>query len=239
MKFCPQCGHETFSGVQYCEFCGYAFSDDEPTTDEDVGATPFAVGSQTKISPVNYEETPREVPVNMRGAIKQCFRRGGMKGRASRPEFWYWALFVFLTVVFPLSTVIWLYSSVTLEVAGVIGIAGFAVMVAAFVWGVVCIVPTLAVTVRRFHDVGLPGFPPYLVLVAWFFAAAEGSGSNEEGSAELDNEVAGWIFFGFLAFLILLVLVVAVFPGTNGPNKYGLKPERRRENPAACEHDDV
>ena len=98
MTTCPQCGKESTS-EDYCDFCGFAFSDEDRRENaSNVVTTPFEVGAQTKNSPASYEGIAREVPTSLWGAVKLCFRRGGARGRASRPEFWFWALFVFLTV---------------------------------------------------------------------------------------------------------------------------------------------
>ena len=91
-----------------------------------------------------------------------------------------------------------------------------------FIWGLVCIGPTFSVTVRRFHDVGLPGYPPYLFLISYLLLVV----MTSENSID---KVVG-IFLCFIPFLLLFVAVVALCPGTDGMNKYGPKPEKRSPN---------
>ncbi len=229
MIICPQCGKESTS-EQYCDFCGFAFSDEERRENaSNVVATPFEVGSQTKNSPANYEGSAREVPTSLWGAVKLCFRRGGARGRASRPEFWFWALFVFLTVVVPIVGVgSFCYFQLDRfggKVADVLGFVGFIIMAAALVWGIVCVGPTFSVTARRFHDVGLPGLLPYLLLLSFALLAVL-TAADIVG----DEEVFAIVLFSFIAFLLLIGAVVALCPGTDGKNKYGPKPEKRSPN---------
>ena len=222
MTTCPQCGKESTS-EDYCDFCGFAFSDEDRRENaSNVVATPFEVGAQTKNSPASYEGIAREVPTSLWGAVKLCFRRGGARGRASRPEFWFWALFVFLTVVVPIVGVgSFCYFQLDRfggKVADVLGFVGFIIMAAALVWGIVCVGPTFSVTVRRFHDVGLPGYPPYLFLIIYLLLAVVTSENS------IDKVV------GFIPFLLLFVAVVALCPGEEDRNKYGPPPVKRKTN---------
>ena len=224
MIICPQCGKESTS-EQYCDFCGFAFSDEERRENaSNVVATPFEVGAQTKNSPASYEGIAREVPISFGGAIKQCFFHWGTRGRASRAEFWYWALFVFLAVVVPLAGGV-LLLILDAETGGRHEIVGFIAMAASGVFGIVCVGPTFSVTVRRFHDVGLPGLLPYLLLLSFALLAVL-TAADIVG----DEEVFAIVLFSFIAFLLLIGAVVALCPGTDGKNKYGPKPEKRSPN---------
>lgn len=105
------------------------------------------------------------------------------KGRASRSEFWYWVLFVALTIF------------------GLAVVAPFAVLdrmyadylVAIFV--VSSIVPSVARVVRRLHDTNKPGtyalfwFTPiagYVLLTVWFCTKSDRAG-NRFGPSERGN----------------------------------------------------
>ena len=221
MIICPQCGKESTS-EQYCDFCGFAFSDEERRENaSNVVATPFEVGAQTKNSPASYEGIAREVPISFGGAIKQCFFHWGTRGRASRAEFWYWALFVFLAVVVPLVGGV-LLLILDAETGGRHENVGFIAMAAAGVFGIVCIGPTFSVTVRRFHDVGLPGYPPYLFLIIYLLLAVVTSKNS-------NDKVVG-ILLCFIPFLLLFVAVVALCPGDEDRNKYGPPPVKRKAN---------
>jgi len=73
-------------------------------------------------------------------------------GRASRPEFWWWQLFVLLASVV----------AAVVDVA-VTGPDGFGVVGTLF--GLATLLPSLAVTVRRLHDNDLSGWWVLIVLV--------------------------------------------------------------------------
>lgn len=77
------------------------------------------------------------------------------KGRASRSEFWYWALFYFLTVTLPTFVI-------TTRVFSALIYGGgppryFYEFVGMLFWAMITFFPTICVTVRRFHDVGMSG----------------------------------------------------------------------------------
>jgi uncharacterized membrane protein YhaH (DUF805 family) len=77
-------------------------------------------------------------------AIKTVFRKyAEFTGRATRPEFWWWALFNLLVAA-------------ALNFFNVIRIGDNAYLgsLLAGVWGVAVLLPNLAVTVRRLRDAG-------------------------------------------------------------------------------------
>ncbi len=229
MIVCPQCGKSFPEDESFCASCGYA-APKVGSPSPDAATNPYAVGTQTTNSPASYDGIAREVPDGFWEAVKTCFRRGGVKGRASRSEFWRWILFVFLTVVLPISggvffnsTLVWRMGFVP-KTAAVLLVAGAVVILAGIVWGIVCAGPTFTVTVRRFHDVGLPGFPPYLFLIDLaLLAVAIAFGSVVDPI----SVVVPIIFLVFLAALLLFVFVVSLLPGTKGENKYGPPPINR------------
>ena len=222
MIVCPQCGKESVSNSRYCDNCGFAFSDDERLENaSDVVSNPFEVGTQTTSLPASYERIEREVPADFWDAVKMCFWRGGIKGRASRSEFWYWQLFVFLTLVLPTVVVLfilensWRFSG---EAADVAITATATALTTPIIWGLVCLRLSFDVVCRRLHDVGAPGVPswklPVLLLGLIRYLKSDA------------------VFYGFLALLFLYVLcvfIVALIPGTKGPNKYGPPPFKRKE----------
>ena len=84
-------------------------------------------------------------------AISTCFRKYvDFTGRASRSEYWYWFLFRLLVVV----------GCVILAIAGR-GMVGPALVGLALL---VMLLPSLAVAVRRLHDIGCTG---WLMLIAF------------------------------------------------------------------------
>ena len=73
-------------------------------------------------------------------ALSVCLRKyADFSGRASRPEYWWWAAF--------LATV----SVIAIAFDAVVGSAVYG-----SIWGLAALLPTLAVSVRRLRDAGLP-----------------------------------------------------------------------------------
>ena len=105
----------------------------------------------------------------MGNAISTCFKKyATFTGRATRSEYWYFALF---TIIVQL-------------LANAIGIAAGS---EAIIWLVylVFFIPSIAVTVRRMHDVDKSGWfqliPIYNIILA---VTAGTSGSNRFGDVE-------------------------------------------------------
>jgi uncharacterized membrane protein YhaH (DUF805 family) len=134
--------------------------------------------------------------MNFQQAVRTCLQKkyADFTGRAQRPEFWWYMLFYFLVQL----------------VTGVIDVA-IGVDIISTIAGLALLVPTLAVTARRLHDLGQTG---WLQVVPGIISLAL---------------VLVMIVMPFMATL-LIVLMVAVFvafliylamPGQPGPNKYG------------------
>ena len=105
--------------------------------------------------------------MNFQQAVQSCFAKyATFAGRASRSEFWYWILF----------------STLASTAAGILDRAfdlfvGYDAGVIAGLWGLGTLLPLLAVSVRRLHDIGRIGwwlvlfFVPFfggLLLIVWF-----------------------------------------------------------------------
>ncbi len=96
-------------------------------------------------------------------------------GRATRPEFWWYAL------------VNWIISAVF----GILGQASVVFSIIGFAYGLAVLIPGLAVAIRRLHDVGRSGWWLLLVLipiVGWiilivFMAAPSQPAPNQYGTA--------------------------------------------------------
>jgi uncharacterized membrane protein YhaH (DUF805 family) len=115
-------------------------------------------------------------------AIRSGFANAfAFRGRASRREYWWWALFQFLVVFTAaiLDLVLWPESARSAPFGGVL--AGLVTLV--------LFVPTLAVSVRRLHDIDRSGWWFLLVLVPIvgaivllvFFLGRGTSGANRFG----------------------------------------------------------
>ena len=128
-------------------------------------------------------------------AIATCFRKyAEFRGRASRPEFWWFVLIYYIVILMPVVPLIALDSKSSLDQPGfdesVSGVAIFFV----FLTGVAVlafIIPYLAAGVRRLHDTGKSGW---------------------------------WWLLGLLPFGWIVLLVFLVGEGDQGWNQYGPPP---------------
>lgn len=84
-------------------------------------------------------------------AVNSGFMRfADFKGRSVRSEFWYWVLFIFVAE----AVITWLldFTFVGLVLEGIVGEDLFIILPTLL--GLVMIVPNLAVSTRRLHDIG-------------------------------------------------------------------------------------
>ncbi|MCB0917866.1 MAG: DUF805 domain-containing protein [Actinobacteria bacterium] len=122
-------------------------------------------------------------------AVRTCFSKyADFSGRAARPEFWYFFLFIVI-----IDVAFWLLLFVVAMLAGPSGNTAMALvsLVISVLWLVVTLallVPQLAVLARRLHDTDksalwiLLAFIPFGSLVLLFFCIQEGdSGTNLYG----------------------------------------------------------
>lgn len=147
-------------------------------------------------------------------AIKTCFSKYAVfAGRAARSEYWYFCLFniligfaLFFAALFTAAMIgatasggIANHSS--LGLAGVAGLAAFLgiFVVLVGIYALAVLLPSLGVTVRRFHDLNVSGWFLLLFMVLACIPVIN--------------------FFAGLAQLIWFCM-----PGTSGTNKYGPDP---------------
>ena len=103
--------------------------------------------------------------MNFQDSIKSCFKNyGKFKGRASRSEYWYWALFVSLVSIFTIIIDISLLGSTIDDNYTPLN----------SIWSLVVIIPGITVTVRRLHDVNRSGWWIFIVftiigLIPYFY----------------------------------------------------------------------
>lgn len=131
-------------------------------------------------------------------------------GRSRRKEYWMFALLNVIVTLIPLMLIFSSgFSPAAVDSGGVTEAPGTLFWLGAGLiglWGLAVIVPSIAVTVRRFHDRDMSGW--------WYL---------------------GFIVLsivpvvGFLASIAMLVLMC--LPGTPGPNRFGEDPK----NPAGAE----
>ena len=132
-------------------------------------------------------------------AIKKCFRQYAIfSGRASRSEYWWFALFAGLV--------------------GAIPILGQLAYVAIFI-------PHLAVSVRRMHDRGWSG---WWIALGWcLWPVMIGVAILDESNGELDADGGPFpLIFASVAIFSYFIFLVVHFclPGTKGNNRFGPDP---------------
>ena len=170
------------------------------------------------------------------GAIAQCLRKyAEFNGRATRAEFWWWVLAVTL-VSFALNAINTFINALSgpyfLEVLPVI-------------FSLAVLLPNLAVTTRRLHDIGKSGWWQ----VVWFAIGAAGgiplvvgvavsvvavyNGSVSWQDMEFWIPIAVGALVSFLVWLGLFIwwLVWMVKQGQAGPNQYGPDPRAWVDQP--------
>ena len=164
-------------------------------------------------------------------AIKSVFSKyATFSGRARRSEFWYFVLFNFL-------------------VSFVLGLIPFLSLVSGL-WALAVLIPSLAVTVRRFHDIGKSGWNyliiviPELTLMGYLFyniinvikemvdAGFKYYNMADSVRAFLDRIMTNSSFlstFGVLIFIDLVVTILWLVWMTRdsqpGENKWGPNPK--------------
>ena len=81
------------------------------------------------------------------------------------------------------------------------------------------IIPGIAVTVRRLHDIGKSGYWAFLIYGGSFL------GSISQYSLQTTNTIA-YIIFALICFVIIIISLVWMFTNSDyGPNKYGPNPK--------------
>lgn len=136
-------------------------------------------------------------------AIRTCFQKyAEFRGRASRPEFWWFVLLYYIVILAPAVPLIALASESPRDQLGFDESVGGVALFFVFLTGVAVlafIIPYLAAGVRRLHDTGKSGWWWLLSLVPF-----------------------GWI--------VLLVFLVS--EGDKGSNQYGVPPGTQAVQPA-------
>jgi uncharacterized membrane protein YhaH (DUF805 family) len=91
--------------------------------------------------------------VSISGSVASCFRNyATFSGRAGRPEFWWFTLFVLIVAVglILVERLIWQHQQV-----------GWLVLI----WTLITLLPHLAVGCRRLHDCGRTGWLQLLLII--------------------------------------------------------------------------
>jgi uncharacterized membrane protein YhaH (DUF805 family) len=137
-------------------------------------------------------------------SIKTCFNKyATFNGRASRSEYWFWTLFLIVAELVIWFGALMLFGGMGASVGGAAdpyGAAGGALggmivgggiaMILIFIFALIIILPTLAVTVRRLHDSNKSGWFLLLYIVPFvgplvifvFMLLPSTEGANNFGS---------------------------------------------------------
>ena len=133
--FCSKCGKQIADDVKFCPYCGNAVNGTKPNNGTGEKIKGFFAEMQARADDLKGPE-----PVDFVKAIKLFFLYAlNFKGRSSRSEYWWGALFnTLLSFVLPMIPV----------VGGLLSL--------------VMMVPGIAISVRRMHDIGKSGW--YLLM---------------------------------------------------------------------------
>lgn len=167
--YCKNCGSQVNDGAAVCLNCGVKVGDGNHFC-QNCGAQPdplavVCVKCGCNLKTVRKKaEIDSEVVDSFGGAIKSCFNKyATFEGRANRSEYWYWYLFNLIL--------------------GFIPYLGWIAML-------VTLLPSLAVCVRRLHDIGKSGWNylfalipiiGWILVIVWFCTPSD-EGENEYGA---------------------------------------------------------
>lgn len=208
MRICPKCGFKIENDeAKFCKKCGSLL----PAIEKIVEDTHIPNGNGITLNPrqesssfvqeqvknieVNKIPKRHDIPEskqsyeehipnrNMMWAVKTCFKKyAKFEGRASRSEYWYFALFNNLIFFIP----------VLLAFAMDHDVISPILCIAAIIYLIAVIIPGLSVSVRRLHDVGKSGYfyficcIPYIggFILLYYFCKASEIGSNMYGETD-------------------------------------------------------
>ena len=200
--YCPACGKDNLKDSRFCGICGVPL----------IAATASGIG--TAASELPKVSFPQAVKLGFKNYFK-------FSGRATRAEYWWWLLFTVL---------IGIGLDVIDTLTGTMGDAGQGLL--GFLFKLATIVPSVALGVRRLHDINRTGW--WLLVWGFFPMAAIGGGILLVSFFVLDNllmlTVIGFatlIGFGILGIIgVIITIVWAIKKGDYGLNKYGLDPRQ-------------
>lgn len=133
--FCPKCGKPVGDGAQFCANCGNPLNGGRPANDTAEKAKNFFAEIQARADDLKGPE-----PVDFIKSIKLFFLYAlNFKGRSSRSEYWWGYLFHCLL-------------SLALNCVPIVG----------NLLSIAMIIPGVALSIRRMHDIGKSGW--YLLM---------------------------------------------------------------------------
>ena len=158
---CDKCGNDNPAESNFCKDCGTSLSG-------------YTAGGSTRQGMVSFSD-----------AVKLGFQRYfEFKGRSTRAEYWWWALFALLANVI---------LSVLDMMIGTYNVQSNSGLLSGL-FGLVTLIPGLALGARRLHDINKTGWWQLMWLIS------------------------------FLLIPLIMLLWWAAKPSNDGTNKYGLAP---------------
>ena len=150
-------------------------------------------------------------------AIRSCFSKyATFSGRASRPEYWWFVLFLFLGGLAARTI-----DGVLIPAGGPSAITGL--------FQLATLLPLLAVGWRRMHDTGRPGwmiFLPMIVSVAFIFFAVVGFATGPNPTPGTATGNTRFVILGLLQLVATgFILWWLTRPSDPGENAYGPNPQ--------------
>ena len=146
--------------------------------------------------------------MNFKNTIKTCLKDkyANFSGRASRSEFWFFYLFIIIVYA-----ILFLFIIVSFKFLWVLGI---------FVLGI--IIPALAVTFRRLHDINKSG---------WYFCLPFPFELIEKVLERSSGDIAGFsIIFTFISLgLYIYLLILYITGGDKKDNRFGKNIYKKRK----------
>ncbi|MBK1636739.1 DUF805 domain-containing protein [Rhodovulum adriaticum] len=153
-------------------------------------------------------------------------------GRASRPEYWWFVLFLLLGNAVTAAIDLALFGGTRNVTASGISVQSNGPLAAAFALGT--LIPGLSAGWRRMHDTGRSGLfmiYPLIVMVGMGSFAGLVDGLDVSAGNEAAQTLAG--FVGIVLIVAALVLLISPLlviwwlsrPSDPGPNKYGPNPQ--------------
>ena len=198
--------------------------------------TNFLNQSTSNETQMNGRETLPRPMMGFKKAVDTCFAKYAVfKGRARRSEYWWFSLFILLVTAVllgPVAVLAYLEESGVINTDSGLWSAGFAISAIMALIGVLfllaMIIPSIAVEVRRLHDIGRSGW-----WVFWSFAVSLLAASVPfflfDFKVALDMALLPGLLLGVTKLcnwiLEIVLFVFTLLNSHKGENKYGPSPK--------------
>ena len=171
----------------------------------------------------------------MKWMLMPLKRYADFSGRSRRTEYWSWVL---LQVLIGIGYWVLVFGTAGAAVLSgdraALAAAGGAVLVISGVYlliGLIFLIPSLAVSVRRLHDTNRSGWwilaptVPYVLIIVLAFGSYAALGPKPD-EATMASIGLGVLLITLILMVMGLILVVfMLLDGTPGPNRYGPNPK--------------